>query len=84
MSINNDLIDLNDSSNSSSNANIHFNMSTCKSEKKKVQRDPFAHRRVEKTRRDRMNMSLNKLASLIPESFRKQVYFLNLKIKTQT
>ena len=41
----------------------------------------MAHRRVEKTRRDRMNMALIKLGSLIPNSFLKKVnkifiYFL--------
>ena len=54
--------------NNNNNNNILTN-----NEKKKPLRDPYAHRRVEKTRRDRMNLSLNKLSSLIPESFRRQV-----------
>lgn len=77
--MNNSIIDLNESSNSSSNANYTTMHANDKSEKKKIQRDPFAHRRVEKTRRDRMNMSLNKLASLIPESFRRQVYLIEIE-----
>ena len=36
-------------------------------------KDPSAHRIIEKTRRDRMNTSLSKLSSTIPESFLKQV-----------
>ena len=52
-------------------------MGSSRNDRKKIQRDPFAHRRVEKTRRDRMNLSLNKLSSLIPESFRRQVTITN-------
>jgi hypothetical protein len=47
-------------------------------------KDPFAHRRVEKTRRDRMNVSLNKLSSLIPDSFKKQVSIFIFKLPYKT
>jgi hypothetical protein len=69
----NDLNELNHMNNSVRQTFFYEN--TCKNDKKRIQRDPFAHRRVEKTRRDRMNLSLNKLSSLIPESFRRQVFY---------
>ncbi|CAF0780388.1 unnamed protein product [Brachionus calyciflorus] len=72
----NNLLDLNDSSNSQSNGDPMFGNNS----KKKSLRDPFAHRRVEKTRRDRMNFSLNRLCSLIPESFRTQVNQGNTRV----
>lgn len=64
-------MDLN-TDNNNNNYEFYYNNNN-NNEKKKPLRDPFAHRRVEKTRRDRMNLSLNKLSSLIPESFRRQV-----------
>lgn len=76
----NNIIDLNDLSNSSGSNYPNNQTNISKEDKKKIQRDPFAHRRVEKTRRDRMNMSLNKLSSLIPESFRRQVISKLLKL----
>ncbi len=76
----NNIIDLNELSNSSGSNYPNNQTNISKEDKKKIQRDPFAHRRVEKTRRDRMNMSLNKLSSLIPESFRRQVISKLLKL----